>query len=608
VKLYGKDKKEMFLSVIGIVSALLISFGLIQYRERALGNGNINLVMSRETRLNSLSEKASIYYYNEEYDNAIKVYNDLHEKDNENPLWFAKIAEIYSVKDEIEKSEEYIAKAKELKNINENTLNYIIFTEYMNGKYEDALVDGEEALNKYPDDKKLREIMYAVYMNNNKVDKAYELIKSYPVDLNSSYDTATYARMLLLIGEKSKGYNMLRRAWDIDKDEYKIYDVLAQIAVYNQDSLLKDITELSKKNSSDDAYKVWLAKIYSKAKGTSDMAIKLLNEVKNDDVGDIEIKLIEAYALQNVGQNDKADNIIDSIISSNKEDFRVYHTASWYYLGKNDFEKALIYCKKSIKANPNYPDNYGFLMPAILDSIRNYEKNKTAKLNESDKFNKIDKVDEFNKTGRPYLRTALMLEPYNYNIMLNIANHWYEEHNLYKALKYFTLAESVKPDDPEIKYSMASIHIQKRVQYLGDNADKKLVHEEEEKAIELLKECNKLSENDPVPKYHRTLGTLYMLQGKSKEAIEQIRLAYHADESDVLNLNNAGCYYITMGNNLERGYYNLLKAYEGLNDSLDQYVIDIITENYQKANKLIHEYYNGKDNEIIHIPDFQLFY
>jgi len=194
--------------------------------------------------------------------------------------------------------------------------------------------------------------------------------------------------------------------------------------------------------------------------------------------------------------------------------------------------------------------------------------------------------------GEAYFRTALSKEPYNYNIMLNLANYyWYTANDSGKALKYFNLAAIIKPEDAEIKYNMALIKL----------ADGKV-----DEAIEILKACSKL--NELMPKYYRTLSTIYMTQNKSAEAKIAFQNAYNADKEDILTLNNAGCYYITIEQNLDRGFYNITKAYEGLNDSYDDYTKKIILENYDKAQKLKESYTKGKDNEVLKIPEFTLFY
>lgn len=525
-------------------------------------------ITQKNRYLSNLEIQAEKHYFAQEYDLAIEKYSKLVKEHKQSPIWNVKIAEIYSVKGELDNSSKYIEITKKYEQIDVNTYNYIVFTEFINGKYEEALKDGEIALSKYPKDKNLIKTMFTVYMGNNKVNEAKEVILSYPVDAKSSYDAAEYSRMLMLVDKWEEGYSELKRAWELNKDEYKIYDVLAQICLYNKDSLLQNVTALSKKNPNDLGYKMWLAKIYSLSIDTVDEANNLLNEISSKDVGNMQIKLIKANVYKNMDELEKSDKLIQDVISEHPDDYRAYHSAGWYYLYKKDYEKAKEYCNKSIELNKLYPDNYGFLMPEIL-------KQGPAKL-----------------AAEPYFRTALIKEPYNYNVMLNLANYnWYTSGDSRKALEYFNLASVIKPQDADIKYNMALIKLS------DDKADE---------AIEILKICSKLNELEP--KYHRTLATVYMMKNKAELAKVEIKSAYSADQEDILTLNNAGCYYITFEQNLEKGFYNISKAYEGLNDSHDDYTKKTILGNYDKIKKLKESYAKGKDNQVLQIPEFTLFY
>lgn len=530
-----------------------------------------------------VDNRAEELFFEGNYESSIEEYINILEQDGDSPIWYMKIAEVYSVKGDIENSKKFISKAKEVRvnNISDKkdilypdfskkdaeVANYIVFTELMNKDFGQALKDGEEALNKYRDDKKLIKTMLTVYMANGQSEKAKDLIANYPLDKTSAYDVAEQARMKMLLNQWDDGLAQLKEAWNIDKDEYKVFDVIAQIAAYNKDNILEKITELSNGSPQEPAYKMWLAKIYSMREETSELAQDLLDEVNGNDIGKIEKTLIQAAILKNTGLIEEADKLISNLIIENENDYRVLHTAGWYYLQKNDIDKAIEYCEKSIAKNKNYPDNYGFLMPEILKAM--------------------EKVSE----GEPYFRTALLKEPYNYNIMLTLANYYYyTSKDSEKALEYFRFAEIVKQDDPEIKYNMALIY---------------LTNEKHEEAIRLLNSAIGL---DPaVPKYHRTLGTINMMLGKYDEGIKEIRNAYEADKEDILTLNNAGCYYITVEAYLERGEYNLRKAYEGINETTDDYTKKTITENYEKAKKLLEDYTNVNGGEL-KVPDFVLFY
>lgn len=529
-----------------------------------------NKMIPVSKRYDITENKAEEYYYNREYDKAIDEYNNIKGKDvnNGEGIWDAKISEIYSVKGDIENSKKSIEAALKLGSKNSEVLNYVVFTEFMNKDYKAALTQGEAALKQFPEDKKLIKTMFTVYMANNETDNAKKLLTSYPVDDKSSVDAAEYARMLMLNGQWEQGYKELRNAWNLDKDEYKIYDILAQLSVYNKETLLENVTALSQKNPDDLAYKMWLAKIYSLSDATADQANAILQDLKTKDVGKIEVKLIEASVLQGLKQNNKADELIKTVIEENKGDYRILHTAGWYYLNKKDLIDAEKYCRESIIKNKAYTDNYGFLMPEIL------------------------KAEGKSIEGEPYFRTAMYKEPYNYNIMLTIANfYWYTTKNTEKAMEYFNYAQLVNPDEPEIKYNMAQIDIS---------------NNKFDDAATLLQQSIKL--NDSIAKYHRTLGTIYLLHGKQAEGIKEIRYAYGSDQEDILTLNNAGCYYISVEQNLDKGEYNLRKALEGINSTTDQYTSDTIKANYKKAKDILDKYKNGTANQSLKVPDFTLFY
>ncbi|WP_315121557.1 tetratricopeptide repeat protein [uncultured Clostridium sp.] len=547
----AKNNKKI---LAGILSAILIISTFIYYQK------------TEKAKFSIVNNKAEQYYYNAEFDKAIQEFNKLYEKDK-SPLWKAKIAQVYSVTGDLEKSRKYLEEIREVKGKSEDVTNLFVFTEYMNKDFKKALEDGEEALKSNPKDKQLIKTMFAVYMANDNYNKAKEILSSYPVDEKSSYDMAEYSRMLMLTGDKEKGLSFLRKAWDIDKDEFKIYDVLVQIALNDKDTLLEDIHNLSTKNSEDVAYKMWMAKIYSMSKNTVAQATNIMDSIKDKDIGKIEKAVIEATIKQDTNKDEEAEKIINDLLNKHKGDYRVLHNAGWFYLNKDDLDKAEEYAKQSLYKNEDYPDNYAFLMPQILK-----KRGKTSEI-------------------EPYFRKAMFIEPYNYNIMLAIANHYWNADNDDGALEYFKFAEIIKPEDAEIKYNMAIIHLSKK---------------EDDKAVDMLKKTIELK-ND-VPKYHRTLGTIYYLNGKNEEAIKEIRFAYEADKNDPLTLNNAGCYYITVPADIQRGVYNLQAAVKALTNDTDEYTKKTVKDNYEKAKKLYDDYEKSQANTKLKIPDLIMFY
>ncbi|MGL5087722.1 MAG: tetratricopeptide repeat protein, partial [Clostridium sp.] len=224
-------------------------------------------------------------------------------------------------------------------------------------------------------------------------------------------------------------------------------------------------------------------------------------------------------------------------------------------------------CKRSILENKDYPDNYGFLIPEIM------------------------KETGQEKTAEGYFRTALQKEPFNYNMMIKIAEY-YSSNSIDNdsARRYYNLASVLKQNDAEIYYNLSTLDI------LDDEVDN------------AIKNLNKAIEINPaVSRYHRTIGTIYLNKGDNDKAIESIRNAYGTDKSDALTLNNAGCYYISIEGDIERGMENIKGAYEGINSNMDEETKNTITQNYEKAKELYGKYNLGDLQGLI-IPDLTLFY
>ena len=562
------DKYPEFSSVTTITLVILFAFIVTLICKTITGT-------TSEDQVSIATNVAEDKYYQADYEGAIKEYKKLQE-DKKWPIYIAKEAEVYSVSGDIERSNELLEEATNIRNelIEGNTTekyddaelgNLIAFTYLMNGNNEKALEYGEYFKTANPDDKKLQKTMFTIYMVNNKIDKAKNIVDDYKVNKKSSYDLAVLARMNMLIDDWDIGFDYLKKAWKLNKDEIKVFDVIAQITAYNKDEVIMKLNELAKKDPDEVCYKVWLTKYYSMFEETTSEAEKLLDELKGKDVGTVVFNTVIAKVYQHDGKKEEAEKLLKKII--NDESFIGYHTAAWYYYDMGQYDKAFELCKKSINENKDYPDNYGFLIPEILNK------------------------KEEGKVAEGYFRTALYKEPFNYNIMLNIADYYYQTvSDLDTAYYYYNMASLIKPKDAEIKYNKALID---------------LTNEKTDEAIKLLKECIELDNENT--KYHRTLGTVYLNEGKEEDAINEIRLAYAADKSDILTLNNAGCYYITIEQNIERGLTNLKAAYDGITDTTDPEEAKNISDNYQKA-KDLYNAYNKRDGATITIPEFILFY
>jgi len=576
VKKYISDLKEKkyFIPTITMIIFLSIAVGITSMLK--------NIVGTKQSDVSIATNSAEVAFYNRKYDIAIAEYTKLQEQEKEWPIWNVKIAEVYSVKGEFVKSNELIEKVYQARNKiidtkkeqdgnfeikDKELVNYIIFTSLMNGESKKALEYGELFLKKYSTDKTLLRTMFTVYMVNGNKDKAKEIVDNYPRTAETASDLAILARMNMLVDNFDAGFSLLKDAWHKDKNEVKVFDVIAQITDYNKTDILDKILKLDKKEPNELAYKIWEAKIYSMSKDSTEKARELVDKLANEDVGNVNLMIIKANMYQNMGEMEKSKKVLDDIIEDNVNSFLGYHVAAWQDYNNGKYNEALKNCIKSIVMNKDYPDNYGFLMPEIM-----------AKQNKG-------------KDVEPYFRTALYKEPFNYSIIIKIAEYYGNTiKDTTKALYYYDLASKIKPNDAEIYYNMALI---------------KLNNQREDEAIELLKKS--IAVDDKVPKYHRALGTVYLNKQKNADAIKEIRNAYAIDKTDILTLNNAGCYYISIDGDVDRGMVNLKSAYDGINKEISAEDRDTITENYKRVKDLSDAYHKRNGATLI-IPDLKLFY
>lgn len=571
-------KNKYFIPAVSMILCLSVSVGI---------TAGIKSIMGEKKREESsiAANSAEVAFYNKKYDAAISEYTKMQENEKNWPIWNMKIAEIYSVQGELAKSNQLIEKVYEARNKiadsknkekeaienfetkDRELMNYIVFTSLMNGEYKKALEYGEVFLRKYPTDKNLLKTMVTVYLVNGNKDKAKEMVDLYPVDTESASDLAISARINMLVDDFDKGFTLLKDAWYKDKNEVKVFDVIAQITDYNKKDVLDRISKLEKKEPKELAYKMWLAKIYSMSKDSTEKADKLIEKLENEDVENINLMLIKANMYKNMEEEEKEKEVLDEVIKEVPKSSIGYHSAAWKAYNNQNYDEAFKDCVKSIIINRDYPDNYGFLIPEIL-----IKQNK-------------------GEGAEPYFRTALYKEPFNYNIMVKVAEYYGNTiKDTSKALYYYDLASKMKPNDGEIYYNMALININ---------------NQRPDDAIQLLKKS--ISIDGKSSKYHRALGTIYLNKEKNEDALKEIRAAYAIDKNDILTLNNAGCYYISVEGDVSRGLTNLKAAYDGMTKETSQENREIITENYNRIKELSKEY-NKKNGATLKVADFRLFY
>ena len=559
------NKNEWFEPVFVIGMSLTVTLGIVIGIHSVLGQAEISIA----------NNKGEEYFYEGKYDEAIEEFENL-QKEEEWPMWKVKQAEIYSIKGDYDKSNSLLKEAVIIRNklIQENAdkyldkdnefINEVVYLFLINKEYDQAVSLGEDYILNNEEYKPLMKTMLSVYMSLGEKDNAKEIVEEYDVDKNSAYDMSVYANMKMAIGDIKGAIITLKEAFELDKDEINILDVIGQIASYNRDEIINSLTELSMGN--DEVYKLFLAKVYSMDKDKYNEAIDMLDSLDKSFNGSLVYDSLKAQVLYNLGYESEATEIIDTIINNKENGYAKYYIEATEYLRKDNYEKAIEACKKSILENSNYVNNYSNILPEIL----------IAK-------NEAESIES-------YFRTAILKEPFNISMILDIADYYKNLSQYDKATQYYELASKLDPDNGEIYYLLGMMEVNK---------------EKYETAVEYLEKA--ISLNNQNGKYFRALGIVYYNIGDNEASINKTREAYALNESDVLSLNNAGCYYITVEKDIWRGFSNIEAAYEEMPETINDEAKKKITDNYNKAKEIFDKYVED-ENIDINIPDFDLLY
>lgn len=564
---------EYFIPLIIIVIFLVISMVITQV--------NTSSLKSKNQEVSFAANPAEEAFYSGKYENAIEAYTKLQKKEQW-PIWNLKIAEIYSVQGQLVKSNQMIEEIYNTRNKIKDTskdkieefdtkdrelTNYIVFTTLVNGEVEKALEYGEVFLKDYPSDKNLLKTMYTVYIASGNPDEAKKILAEYDTVTETAKDLADLAQMYMLIDDYDKSFTLLFDAWNKDKNEVKILDVIEQMADYNQTDILNRILKLEESNPDEIAYKMWKAKIYLMNKEYFEKANEIITDLDSKQPLNINLLLMESEMYLNLGENEKSNEALDKIVNNNSNTFIGYYASALKDYNNENYDDALINCDKSVELNKDYTNNYAVFIPKILEKKQKSEETES------------------------YLRTALYKEPFNYNITIKTAEYYGNTlSDSTKALNYYNLASKIRINDADIYYNMALININ---------------NQRTDEACELLK--TSIAINNKSPKYHRALGTVYINTEKYEEALKEIKNAYSIDNTDILTLNNAACYYVAIDGDVERSMTNMKAAYDGINDKTLEEDKVIIYDNYEKV-KSLYDAYNKRDGATLTVPQLQLFY
>ena len=506
---------------------------------------------------------AEALYYENKYDDAIKEYTKMQEED-EWPIYSAKIADLYSLRGEIEKSNnllkeviirrDKIIKEKEYQNIKDKDrelINSVILTFTLNKNYDDAISLGEGYIKNYGKDNKLVSTLFLAYLSNEEINNAKKIIEEYEYNNKNAYDLAYVANMKILTGEFDEGLKLLKDAINIDEDELKIYDVIDNIYAFNKDKLIDLLNEKIEIENKYE-YSILLARAYSNSKVYSNDALEIINnlEVDNDSIG---LDLIKYNIYKNMNNKDYIsylENAINKAKNTNKNSYITYYLLGVQALENNNLDDALSNAKKSIALNSNYLENYSYLIPKIYIGKGNF-----------------DLIEG-------YYRTALEKEPFNYKLILDIADYYGNYESSEKSKYYYNLGININKNNSILYKKMADLNIK-------DNNI--------EEAIFNLNIAIDLDEENG--DYYRALGALYLMNENYEEGIKLTRKAYEINNEDIQALNNASWYYFFVENDIERSYNNIKSAFNDLKNSINEEDKNIIIENYNEVKRI----YEKKD-------------
>lgn len=563
----ANQKTEFFEPTFIITLTLLFGLIVICSMKSIMGD-TTNVVIA-----NNIAEE---YFYEGKYEEALSEYERMQQKEQW-PSYKLKMAEIHSIKGEYDKSNNLLKESMIIRNklvedkikyIEEDKefINNVVFTFYMNGQYEEAISIGEDYLENVNSYKPLVQTLYSIYLTSGQTHKAESMLKSYSLDEKSVSDLSNYSKMQMMIGNFDEGLTTLKKAWDLDRNEVRIFDSISEVLYYDKDQIINKIIEFDQKNIDEPFYKVLKAKVYSLSKETVDLAEETINSI-DDEISLVNINMIKGQVYTSQNRKDEGKKAFEEVIEYDKDSFLANYLEGWNYYNQGDYNKAYEYAKKSIIDDNTYYNTWGLLIPEVMNQLK-----------------KPESVDG-------YFRVALNKNPLNYNLIIKIAEYYKDiKLNYDKAKEYYLIALGMNPKKDEVYYNLASVE---------------LLRENYEVAAEYLESAVSINTLDS--KYYRTLSYVYLQIGDNEKAIENIRNTYALNENDLLNLNNAACYYITVEDDIWRAYSNIEATYNEIPANIDEESKKIITENYNKIKDTLNKYLES-DETILNIPQLKFIY
>lgn len=541
---HSLNKSKYFMPILLMIIYLCIALFITLGVRSVFGN------QKEDESIKISDNSGEEFYFNDKYDSAITEFTSLQEKDNW-PSYTADTAKIQSIQGNYVKSNSTLQKAYEGRNkvidtkgaqndnIKEKDVDLasqIVFTYFLNGEYKKALDYGEFYLNIYPQESKLQQTMFTVYLSNNESEKAKYIVKNYSLDEQNSDDIVSLAQMNFILGNYDIGLKLLNEAWNVDKNSLKIFDAVEQVS--DRTTLLNDVDKAKEENKNEEFHNAVLAKIYSLNEADKEKALALVEKMDKENVDSANVDLLKYDLLKDKDGQEIIDTLKDKYDETTL--MGCYIRAIENYENKK-YDEAFKYAKKCIVIDKNYNGTY-----YLIENIKSAQQKP--------------------QLAEPFVIDAMYNEEYNYNTIVKTAEYYknvLKDSN--KAIHYYELAGHVNPKDADIFYNIGLIQLNN--QRIDD-------------AIESIKKSISISESNP--KYYRALGCIYLDKKDDEKSIEYIRKAYDLDDKDILTLNDAACYYAMIDNNVDRAMTNIKSAYDGINEETKEENKNIISDNYNR--------------------------
>lgn len=397
---------------------------------------------------------------------------------------------------------------------------------------------------------KEKEILYNLVLGNEQ--EAINIYSS--IDLNTLNDEESiliYGKLSVIFDKIDKSIEALDKLLSLNINNMEVLPLIENIIAYNNSEFNQILNSYIEQNPENERLKL------IRAIGNSSDLSKTQNNIEDIDsvikvhLNDHLPKIVKLDILTKASRNNEALVIVNEFKGIENKTYDIYYALAKYSLNTNSFNDALNYVKESISLNPNFSENYDILLRGLINE------------------NKSININYF------YLKMK-SLDLLNTNIDKNFVDIYINNLNdINNALEILNFSNRISSFEANLKYKMAEIYI-----------DQKRYEEAKQKLYETIA----LEEKSI---YYRTLGVLLVQIGEVEDGINNIRKAYALDPSDILNLNNAGAYYANIEKDIQKAFSNIKAAYEGLNETYNQYEAFIIRENYFKLESI----YNHETGE-----------